>query len=643
MIKQAKLVKIASKIGYFVSKGRIQMKKNIQKKLTILFSVVFVLLGIMGSSMIFADETASITVGSATGKVGETVSIAISLKNLPEQVSGIKIQVVSYDKTKLELTNVQNGGLLNEFVSGSKTVLTWGSGLTACNTGKSGTAATLEFKLLDGFTSGTASVSVSVVEAYDMDMNTVSFVASSASGQISLKAHEHTYGEWSVTKEPTCTEKGEKQRTCVTTGCGHVETASIDANGHKYDGKEEVISDALCETEGSKKVYCSAELCNEYDTVAIPAKGHTKGDPKVEKEATCTETGKKVVLCTECTALVSEETIKALGHKYGDLNVEQEATCTEGGYGYKRCRQCMEFLRVELDALGHKFGKTVVEREASCTEDGYGYKPCEQCDEKKEIKYDKLGHEYGEVVISVEPTCEEKGASYRPCIRCEDSKDDTEIPALGHEYGDIVVETEATCVQTGSGSKTCIRCDASQLEVIPVLGHQYSDSVVVEEPTLSKEGKLEAVCDICQDRITEILPKLSDTHEHTFSEEKKLMEEATCDKKGMIQLDCTVENCDAHKIIGIPMESHNYGEWSITKEPTEEQEGIKTRTCTECKNVEESSIAKLPQTIQPELVDDDKKKDVKEYDWLTIGICIGAVLVGVMILIRTFLNMKRKK
>ena len=49
-------------------------------------------------------------------------------------------------------------------------------------------------------------------------------------------AHEHTFGEWIVTTQPTCTEPGEKTRTC--TGCGEVETMVIPAAGHDYkDGK----------------------------------------------------------------------------------------------------------------------------------------------------------------------------------------------------------------------------------------------------------------------------------------------------------------------------------------------------------------------------------------------------------------------
>ena len=43
--------------------------------------------------------------------------------------------------------------------------------------------------------------------------------------------HVHSFGEWVVTKEATCTEPGEQTRTC---DCGHSETQVIPATGHDY-------------------------------------------------------------------------------------------------------------------------------------------------------------------------------------------------------------------------------------------------------------------------------------------------------------------------------------------------------------------------------------------------------------------------
>ena len=43
--------------------------------------------------------------------------------------------------------------------------------------------------------------------------------------------HVHSFGEWVVTKEATCTEDGEQTRTCA---CGYSETQVIPATGHNY-------------------------------------------------------------------------------------------------------------------------------------------------------------------------------------------------------------------------------------------------------------------------------------------------------------------------------------------------------------------------------------------------------------------------
>ena len=44
----------------------------------------------------------------------------------------------------------------------------------------------------------------------------------------------HSYGNWNVTKEANCTEKGSKKHTC--TRCGEEETVEIDALEHDYQG-----------------------------------------------------------------------------------------------------------------------------------------------------------------------------------------------------------------------------------------------------------------------------------------------------------------------------------------------------------------------------------------------------------------------
>ena len=52
--------------------------------------------------------------------------------------------------------------------------------------------------------------------------------------------HEHEFGEWTITKEATCTEEGVKTRTCK--GCSETETEAIPAKGHNPDANGKCIA-----------------------------------------------------------------------------------------------------------------------------------------------------------------------------------------------------------------------------------------------------------------------------------------------------------------------------------------------------------------------------------------------------------------
>ena len=94
-----------------------------------------------------------------------------------------------------------------------------------------------------------------------------------------VQTHEHSFGEWTVTTAPTCTEAGVETRACE---CGETETRETAALGHT----EEVVP-------------------------AVPA--------------TCTEDGltegKKCAVCGE--TLVAQEVIPALGHSWKGVECER--------------------------------------------------------------------------------------------------------------------------------------------------------------------------------------------------------------------------------------------------------------------------------------------------------------------------------
>ncbi len=85
--------------------------------------------------------------------------------------------------------------------------------------------------------------------------------------EVSGKA-AHTFGDWTVTKEATCTEEGERKATC--TVCGYVKTEITYKTEHNY-GIWKVETVPTSTTEGTSKRTCS--ICNFEETkqiIAIP-------------------------------------------------------------------------------------------------------------------------------------------------------------------------------------------------------------------------------------------------------------------------------------------------------------------------------------------------------------------------------------
>ncbi len=97
--------------------------------------------------------------------------------------------------------------------------------------------------------------------------------------EVSGKA-AHSFGDWTVTKEATCTEEGSKVGVCEV--CKKEVTKKIDAKGHCY-GEYVSNNDATKEADGTKTRECS--VCGHKDTVTdegskfiVPEFVFVKGD-----------------------------------------------------------------------------------------------------------------------------------------------------------------------------------------------------------------------------------------------------------------------------------------------------------------------------------------------------------------------------
>ena len=127
-----------------------------------------------------------------------------------------------------------------------------------------------------------------------------------------------------VTKEATCTEDGERTRTCSV--CQEEQKETIVKTGHSF-GEWVVTKEPTCVDEGERTRSCSA--CGEKETEVIPATGkHTYGDEwKSDEDGHWHE-------CTVCGVHSEKE-----NHTY-EWVIDKKATETEAGVKHEECSVC---------------------------------------------------------------------------------------------------------------------------------------------------------------------------------------------------------------------------------------------------------------------------------------------------------------
>lgn len=424
----------------------------------------------------------------------------------------------------------------------------------------------------------------------------------------SIEAIGHSWGAWAETKAATETEEGEETRVCAH-DASHTETRSIPKTDHVHHVQKYAANLASCSVKGNVEYYvcnqktegsvpCSryfvadeqgtvtvsydgAEIkvkeVNQEDTV-IPMATHTWDEGVVTQEPTCAKNGVRTKTCAVCGMSITEDISKTGNHAIEDVNLPPftVATCDHVGYHWRvrRCTVCNEEFEIRWliqdQMLAHDWNDWVITKEATETEEGEETHVCANYENHTETRaIPKLPHVHKVTKVEAKAaTCVEKGKIEH--YACEKGENPCGMLFLDDAEGSISADYE--------GNEIHVREITYEDTVIPMVEHDWDEGTETQAATCAAEGVTTYTCGVCGATKEESIDKLP----HDTEDVTEVLVSPTCEGMGVNSEMTRCKVC-GEVLEGVIVEvdplGHDWGEWTVTKEATVDEEGEETRIC----------------------------------------------------------------
>ena len=176
----------------------------------------------------------------------------------------------------------------------------------------------------------------------------------------------HSFSDWEIVAEPTCTAFGLRKRAC---DCGFVDYGTTDALSHTpvIDAAVDATCTTLGKTEGSHCADCGAVIVAQTEMEKL---SHSFSDWEIVAEPTCTAFGLRKRAC-DC-GFVDYGTTDALSHT-PVIDAAVDATCTTVGKTEgSHCKDCGAVIVAQntIGAFGHNCDQITIVEEALCNLEG---------------------------------------------------------------------------------------------------------------------------------------------------------------------------------------------------------------------------------------------------------------------------------
>ncbi|MBQ7437466.1 MAG: leucine-rich repeat domain-containing protein [Oscillospiraceae bacterium] len=198
-----------------------------------------------------------------------------------------------------------------------------------------------------------------------------------------------------------------------------------------------------------------------------------------------------------------------------------------------------------------------------------------------------------DVLVIEEPTCEEKGCVEAAAVFLN--------PGFGIRTQEVTVPASHRLIHHAAAAAGCENgavqeyweCDLcgslfgnaaatwkiGAPAVGKPLGHNYAFSDYAERPTCQDDGLARYVCTRCGDERTEEVLASPRYHVYDYEHQDGAWK-STCSEHGGVVYHCTV--CGAKTVVELPLLDHEWGDWVVEKEATEDATGLKTAKCKNC-------------------------------------------------------------
>ena len=371
--------------------------------------------------------------------------------------------------------------------------------------------------------------------------------------------HEPNYADYTIYKEPTCSETGLANITCQ--NCGLLLfRLRLPEVPHSYD---EGVLDAgeTCLTGGSLTKSCVYGCGTTIQETLAPQAAHLNIETRGQTPATCTAEGYSGdTICTVCGTLTEQGHSTGLKNHDYRLTETVAATCTEGGYKLLTCEVCGATKRTnETAASGHAFG-WIVDLEPTCADNGVKHEECNVCHVKRNenTPVDPTGnHSYTAETVKADAlkqasTCSAPAEYYYSCATCgavefNDEHTFTSGSAIAHSW-QWVEDTAPTCVDPGVQHEECSVCHEKRNEntAIEATGNHSYTAQTVKADALKQAASCSAPAEYYYSCATCGAVEHNDAHIFTsgnaLAHDWQWIEDTapTCGAPGVKHEECTV-------------------------------------------------------------------------------------------------------